>query len=63
MKRKKSGRKPLPGGREKFTTTLPGYVVRHLRKVGNGNASAAICRLVDQDLKTHERARGPFITG
>lgn len=63
MKRKKAGRKPLPGGRERLNTTVPPYVRRHLRKIGNGNESAAICWLVDQDLKLPEPARGPYLTG
>ena len=48
MKRKKSGRGPIPGGRSKFTTTLPAYVVRHLRK--DGNASAKIIGYVDIEI-------------
>jgi len=49
-KRKKAGRKPLAGGREKFTTTLPAYVIKYLRKIGSENASAGICLLVDRDI-------------
>lgn len=45
--RKRAGRPPLPGGREKFTTTLPPGYSERLRAIGQGNASAAIVRLVD----------------
>lgn len=62
MKKTKRGRPPIAGGREKFTTTLPDYVVKHLRKIGNGNASAGICWLVDAELKLHPSARGPYVT-
>lgn len=47
-KRKKAGRPPLEGGREKFTTTLPRGYAERLRALGGGNASAAIVRLVDE---------------
>jgi hypothetical protein len=50
-RKKKAGRPPLPGGREKFTTTLPPGYSERLRAIGNGNASAAIVQLVDD----HER--------
>jgi hypothetical protein len=56
MKRKKAGRKPLPGGREKFTTTLPRYVKRHLMK--EGNASEKIIGYVDRELADIEDRRG-----
>lgn len=54
---KRPGRPPLAGGREKFTTTLPGYVIAHLRKIGDGNASAGIVWLVDEHLKEHPAVR------
>jgi hypothetical protein len=57
MKKTKRGRPPMAEGREKFTTTLPDYVVKHLRKIGNGNASAGICWLVDEHLKEHPAVR------
>lgn len=49
-KRKKAGRKRSASGREKFTTTLPAYVIEHLRLIGDENASAGICMLVDRDI-------------
>jgi hypothetical protein len=55
-KAKRPGRKPLPGGREKFTTTLPGYVVEHLRK--DGNASAKIIAYVDRELAEKQKLAG-----
>ena len=51
-KAKRPGRQPMPGGREKFTTTLPAYVIKHLRKIGGDNASAGICLLVDRDISS-----------
>jgi|AGTN01.3.fsa_nt_gi hypothetical protein len=54
---KRPGRPSLPGGREKFTTTLPkGYAAR-LRAIGRGNASAGIVWLVDEHEKDHPAVR------
>jgi hypothetical protein len=53
-KTKRLGRPALPGGREKFTTTLPPGYLERLRVIGKGNASAAIVRLVDE----HEAPTG-----
>jgi hypothetical protein len=53
---KRAGRTPLPGGREKFTTTLPGYVKRYLMK--DGNASAKIIAYVDRELAEQQKLTG-----
>jgi hypothetical protein len=53
-KARRPGRPALPGGREKFTTTLPPGYLERLRVIGKGNASAAIVRLVDE----HEAPTG-----
>jgi hypothetical protein len=50
-KRKKAGRPPIEGGREKFTTTLPPGYLDKLRSIGSGNASAGIIWLVDEHEK------------
>jgi hypothetical protein len=56
-KRKKAGRPPIAGGREKFTTTLPPGYLDKLRLIGSGNASAGIIWLVDEHEKDHRAVR------
>lgn len=51
--KKRAGRKPLAGGRKTFGTTLPQYVIDHLRR--DGNASAKIIELVDADIAREEQ--------
>lgn len=50
---KRKGRPALPGGRERFSTTLPPHIKRWLQR--RGNASQAIIELVEAAI---ERGQG-----
>lgn len=45
--KRKRGAQPKPGGRVRFTTTLPRTAIDKLSDLGDGNASAGILLLLE----------------
>lgn len=50
-----SGRPPAKDRKQSITVTLPAEVIDHLRRLGDGNVSEGIRRLVSQQETTHDQ--------